>query len=90
MFSKNCPTIVIKEVSSGKTVSSLLNPKTSSAVSKAPELTDDEQTKLNEGVQFNLFSVDYGLFLLTFFYLLVLTRAFKKRKKQAFQLQHSQ
>ena len=49
MFSKNCPTIVIKDISSGKTTSKLLNPKTPSS-STVPELTNDEQLciKLND------------------------------------------
>ena len=66
MFSKNCPTIVIKDISSGKAVSRLLNPKTASS-STVPELTDDEQTQLNEGINISfLLTVNYWLFYLHF------------------------
>jgi hypothetical protein len=84
VFSKNCPTIVIKDISSGKTASKLLNPKTSSS-STVPELTDDEQTQLNEGININfLLTVNYGLFLLTFFTYWSLLELSKREKSTLF------
>ena len=45
----------------------MLNTKTTS-LSTVPELTDDEQTQLHEGININYFiTINYGLFLVTFF-----------------------